>query len=130
MRSAEAVGAASMDLARIAAAVREILSGIGEDPDREGLRDTPERVARMYAPQVTPEQVAHFTTDAPGDPSQLGQAISRYGVVGHSQTSARVRRNGKPLIIRRDFNTVDGVFASRSFTFSSASSVLQNEKRA
>lgn len=38
-----------VDLKRIAAAVREILIGIGEDPEREGLRDTPERVARMYA---------------------------------------------------------------------------------
>lgn len=34
---------------RIVAAVREILIGIGEDPDREGLLDTPERVARSYA---------------------------------------------------------------------------------
>jgi len=38
-----------MDLARISKAVREILEAIGEDPDRDGLRDTPERVARMYA---------------------------------------------------------------------------------
>jgi hypothetical protein len=35
-----------------------------------------ERVARMYAPQVTPEQVDHFTTDAESDPNLLGQAIS------------------------------------------------------
>ncbi len=38
-----------VDLPRIAAAVREILSAVGEDPDREGLRETPMRVARMYA---------------------------------------------------------------------------------
>ncbi|MCS6712596.1 GTP cyclohydrolase I FolE [Brachybacterium sp. EF45031] len=38
-----------VDHARIEAAVREILAGIGEDPDRDGLRDTPARVARMYA---------------------------------------------------------------------------------
>lgn len=38
-----------VDLPRIAAAVREILLAVGEDPDREGLRETPERVARMYA---------------------------------------------------------------------------------
>ncbi|MCH7729598.1 MAG: GTP cyclohydrolase I, partial [Planctomycetes bacterium] len=30
-------------------AVREILIAVGEDPDREGLRDTPRRVAKMYA---------------------------------------------------------------------------------
>ncbi|MCH7813525.1 MAG: GTP cyclohydrolase I FolE [Planctomycetes bacterium] len=37
-----------MDLERISKAVREILLAVGEDPDREGLRRTPERVARMY----------------------------------------------------------------------------------
>ena len=39
----------AVDLARIERAVREILLAVGEDPDREGLRDTPGRVARMYA---------------------------------------------------------------------------------
>ena len=38
-----------VDLDRIARAVREILIAIGEDPDREGLQETPRRVARMYA---------------------------------------------------------------------------------
>ncbi|GMU34166.1 MAG: GTP cyclohydrolase 1 [Planctomycetia bacterium] len=38
-----------VDLKRIAAAVREILLAIGENPDREGLKQTPNRVARMYA---------------------------------------------------------------------------------
>jgi GTP cyclohydrolase I len=40
---------AGIDQDRITAAVREILLAIGEDPDREGLLDTPQRVARMYA---------------------------------------------------------------------------------
>ena len=39
---------AAFDAPRIEAAVREILIGIGENPDREGLRDTPGRVARAY----------------------------------------------------------------------------------
>lgn len=39
----------SMDLPKIEHAVREILEAIGEDPDREGLQETPQRVARMYA---------------------------------------------------------------------------------
>ncbi len=38
-----------VDLERVAAAVREILLAVGENPDREGLRHTPARVARMYA---------------------------------------------------------------------------------
>jgi len=38
-----------VDLDRIARGVRLILEGIGEDLNREGLRDTPERVADMYA---------------------------------------------------------------------------------
>ncbi len=37
-----------MDLKKIEKGVRLILEGIGEDPDRAGLKDTPERVARMY----------------------------------------------------------------------------------
>lgn len=38
-----------VDLGRIEKAVREILAAVGEDPDREGLKKTPARVARMYA---------------------------------------------------------------------------------
>jgi GTP cyclohydrolase I len=40
---------AQFDHARAEAAVRELLLAIGEDPDREGLRETPARVARAYA---------------------------------------------------------------------------------
>lgn len=39
----------SIDQERIESAVREILSAVGEDPEREGLLETPARVARMYA---------------------------------------------------------------------------------
>jgi len=39
----------SVDQERIANAVREMLQAIGQDPQREGLMDTPDRVARMYA---------------------------------------------------------------------------------
>jgi hypothetical protein len=74
-----------------------------------------ERVALMYAPQVTPEQVKRFTTDASGDPSLLSQAINRYGVIGHAQASAQARRKGRPRIIRRDFDTVDGGLAGVHF---------------
>ncbi len=37
-----------MDKPRIEKAVREILLGLGENPDREGLKDTPKRVAKMF----------------------------------------------------------------------------------
>lgn len=37
-----------MDENKIREAVRLLLEGIGEDPDREGLRETPDRIARMY----------------------------------------------------------------------------------
>jgi GTP cyclohydrolase I len=48
-REAAGGGSSSIDHARIEAAVREILLAVGEDPDREGLLQTPARVARSYA---------------------------------------------------------------------------------
>ena len=39
----------SVDLGRIESAVRDILIAIGEDPGRDGLVDTPRRVAKMYS---------------------------------------------------------------------------------
>jgi GTP cyclohydrolase I len=47
--AADAVAKGPVDLKRIERAVREILAAVGEDPDREGLLETPARVARMYA---------------------------------------------------------------------------------
>ncbi len=46
--AAPAESGGPVDLPRIERAVREILAAVGEDPDREGLRETPARVARMY----------------------------------------------------------------------------------
>lgn len=48
-----------VDKERLAAAVKEILAAIGEDADREGLRDTPDRVARMFE-----ELTAGYADDA------------------------------------------------------------------
>ncbi len=39
----------AIDLGRIERAIREVIEAVGEDPGREGLRETPVRVARMYA---------------------------------------------------------------------------------
>ena len=57
-----------MDHARAEAAVRELLYAIGEDPDREGLRETPARVARAYEEifqglYTDPDQVLDRTFD-------------------------------------------------------------------
>jgi GTP cyclohydrolase I len=49
LAAAAAMPAAPVDHDRIRRAVREILIAVGEDPDREGLQETPDRVARMYA---------------------------------------------------------------------------------
>jgi GTP cyclohydrolase I len=46
---AAAPGDEGVDLARAEKAVRELLEAVGEDPSRDGLLDTPGRVARMYA---------------------------------------------------------------------------------
>lgn len=51
--SANGRAPAAVDLPRIERAVREILSAVGEDPDRDGLLETPARVARMYAELFT-----------------------------------------------------------------------------
>jgi hypothetical protein len=74
-----------------------------------------QRVALMYSPQTTPSQAAKFTTDAESNPGQLDQAIREHGLVGHAQASARARVDGKPVILRRDFDTVDGGIAGLHF---------------
>ena len=59
----------SVDLSRIASGVRLILEGIGEDPNREGLLDTPKRVAEMYAELTAGmrEDVSEHVRPLPGD---------------------------------------------------------------
>ena len=80
-----------------------------------GRLDAAQRVARMYAPQITPQQAASLRADAPSDPGRIGQAIREYGVIGHAQAAAQARHRGRPRIIRRDFNTVDGGRAGLHF---------------
>ncbi|HVL04128.1 MAG TPA: GTP cyclohydrolase I FolE [Acidimicrobiales bacterium] len=64
----EAAGQDGVDRARIEKAVRELLLGLGEDPDRDGLERTPARVADLYA------EVAGGLDDDPG--SHLGVTFS------------------------------------------------------
>lgn len=58
-----------VDLERIARGVRLILEGIGEDPDRAGLQDTPHRVAEMYAELTSGmrEDPTQHVVPLPGD---------------------------------------------------------------
>lgn len=80
-----------------------------------GREDESRRVQKMYAAQATPAQVQEATTAAPSHAGELGAAIERDGVVGHAQAAAQARRNGAPVILRRDFDTVDGGHAGLHF---------------
>lgn len=76
------------DHARIEKAVREILFAIGEDPDRDGLRDTPSRVARAYAEQFiglrqTPADVLTTVFEADHEEMVLVKDIELASVCEH-----------------------------------------------
>lgn len=80
--------ATPVDLPRAAAAVRELLLAIGEDPDREGLRDTPRRVARSFAEtfrgmRERPEDVLTTTFDIGHDELVLVRDIEVYSMCEH-----------------------------------------------
>lgn len=78
----------AFDQARAEAAVRELLIAIGEDPEREGLHDTPARVARAYA-EVTsglhmePEDVLTTTFDIGHDEMVLVRDIELWSMCEH-----------------------------------------------
>ena len=77
-----------IDLPRIERAVREILLAIGEDPERDGLIDTPARVARAYAEQFAglrqaPEDVLTTVFDAEYDEMVLVRDIELYSTCEH-----------------------------------------------
>ncbi|HWE58889.1 MAG TPA: hypothetical protein VG228_04270 [Solirubrobacteraceae bacterium] len=74
-----------------------------------------DRVALMYSPQTTVAAARRFTTDASGQPNRIIEAITHHGVVGHAQASAQARRHQRPIMIRRDFDTVDGGHAGLHF---------------
>jgi GTP cyclohydrolase I len=77
-----------MDLARIEKAVREILEAVGEDPDRDGLQRTPERVAAMYAEvfsglHAEPGDVLNVTFEADHDEMVLERDIPFHSICEH-----------------------------------------------
>jgi GTP cyclohydrolase I len=79
---------APVDHARIEAAVRELLIAVGEDPDRDGLLDTPGRVARSYAEIFSglaqdPSTVLGTTFDVDHDEMILVKDIEMFSVCEH-----------------------------------------------
>ena len=79
------------DLKRIEAAVREILLAIGEDPTRDGLHDTPARVARAYAEQFAglrqrAEDVLTTVFDANHDEMIIVRDIEVFSTCEHHLT--------------------------------------------
>ena len=76
------------DYARAEAAVRELLIAVGEDPDRDGLLDTPARVARSYAEifaglRQDPREVLSTTFDLVHDEMILVKDIEVYSTCEH-----------------------------------------------
>jgi GTP cyclohydrolase I len=77
-----------VDLERLERAVREILYAIGEDPDRDGLQRTPQRVAEMYAEICSglhedPSQHLVVTFEANHDEMVLVRDIPLYSICEH-----------------------------------------------
>jgi GTP cyclohydrolase IA len=77
-----------VDQARAAAAVRELLIAVGEDPDRPGLQDTPARVARAYAETFAglwqdPADILATTFDEDHDEMVLVKDIPMYSTCEH-----------------------------------------------
>ena len=114
-----------MDLKRIEHAVTELLEAVGEDPDREGLQETPARVARMYAEifsglESDPRQhLKIFNEGGKHDELVLVKDIPLYSVCEHHLLPfigkchiAYIPRNGKIIGLSKFARIVD-CFARR-----------------
>ena len=113
--------ASPVDVERIAAAVREILAAIGEDPERDGLKDTPARVARMYAETCSglsedPARHLKVTFDADHDEMILVREIPFYSMCehhlvpffGHAHVAYIPSSNGRITGLSKLARLVDG----------------------
>ncbi|WP_445163252.1 GTP cyclohydrolase I FolE [Mycobacterium sp. Dal123C01] len=83
---------APFDHARAEAAVRELLYAIGEDPERDGLRDTPARVARAYQEMFSglytdPDAVLNTMFDEDHDELVIVKGIPLYSTCEHHLVS-------------------------------------------
>ena len=88
MRRSPADPARGVDQGRIEKAVREILEAIGDDPDREGLQETPQRVAAMFAEIFSglhepADQHLGFTFGAQHDEMVMVKDIPLYSTCEH-----------------------------------------------
>tara|TARA_B100001939_G_C16692518_1_gene509233 strand:- start:53 stop:664 length:612 start_codon:yes stop_codon:yes gene_type:complete len=121
----DGVHAPEIDQERIAAAVREILFAIGEDPDRDGLLDTPSRVARMYAEicaGLHQEPSEHLATvfEADHDEMVMVRDIPMYSLcehhlipfIGKAHVAYIPNRSGNVIGLSKVARLVDG-FAKR-----------------
>jgi GTP cyclohydrolase IA len=77
-----------VDTARIEAAIRQVLAGVGEDPDRDGLVRTPYRVAKMYAELFSglhrdPAEVLDVVFESDHDEMIMVRDIPMYSVCEH-----------------------------------------------
>ena len=121
----DGVHAPEIDQERIAAAVREILFAIGEDPDRDGLLETPNRVARMYAEicaGLHQEPSEHLATmfEADHDEMVMVRDIPMYSLcehhlipfIGKAHVAYIPNRSGNVIGLSKVARLVDG-FAKR-----------------
>jgi GTP cyclohydrolase I len=117
----DGVHAPEIDQERIAAAVREILFAIGEDPDRDGLLDTPNRVGRMYAEicaGLHQEPSEHLATmfEADHDEMVMVRDIPMYSLcehhlipfVGTAHVAYIPNRSGNVIGLSKVARLVDG----------------------
>jgi hypothetical protein len=80
-----------------------------------------QRVAKMFAPTHADEGLIEGIGENLGSDSKMDrvldpmEAATRFGVVGHSQKMLSARRDDKPVILRRDFDTTDGGDAGLHF---------------
>ena len=82
------MGEPEVDKPRIERAVRDILEAIGEDPDRDGLKDTPARVARMYEEifsglREDPSEYLQVLFEADHDEMIMVRDIAMYSACEH-----------------------------------------------
>lgn len=76
------------------------------------------RIALMFSPETTPaveQKIVEDRANTTADARQIVKAMQQYGMIGHSQATAQARKHGRPLILRRDFNTTDDDYAGLHF---------------